>query len=67
MTLVKFIEYIAVLISAILLGKWFDSNRKISKLKGLPWYTPWLSAPGILIILILSILISIRIFLSTKS
>ncbi len=64
MTISIFIKYTAVVIAAVLLGRWFDKNRTISRAKGQPWYTPWKTIPGVLIIIILIILVIIRIVLS---
>jgi uncharacterized membrane protein YidH (DUF202 family) len=57
------IKYVAVFTAAVILGSWFDKERKISRAKGLPWHTPWFSAPGILIIIILALLIAVRAYL----
>jgi hypothetical protein len=54
---------VAIFAAAVILGRWFDKERKISQAKGLPWHTPWLSAPGILIIIILALLIVARAYL----
>jgi hypothetical protein len=47
MTLLK---YAAVLIAASILGNWFMAELKKARSAGAPWYRPYLSAPGILII-----------------
>ena len=48
LTLVK---YAGVLIAAIMVGNWFLAEVKKARVKGKPWYQPYYSAPGILIIL----------------
>ena len=48
MTLFK---YAAVLIAASILGNWFLSELKKARSAGSPWYRPYLSLPGILIII----------------
>ncbi len=66
MTIASFIKFAAVLIAALLLGRWFDKERKISRMKGQPWFTPWRSTPGIVIIIVLILLIVLRIYLTIK-
>jgi hypothetical protein len=48
--LIDLMKVCAVLIASALLGNWFLLEVKASKRRGLPWYTPYLSTPGILII-----------------
>ena len=48
-----FIKFGGVLVAAILLGNWFLAEvRKASRLRQ-PWYKPYLSLPGLLILLAL--------------
>jgi len=51
--LVNLLKIIAVLVAAILIGNWFLAEIKEARLKGKPWYQPYLSIPGILIMLAL--------------
>ena len=51
--LVNLLKMIAVLVAAILVGNWFLAEIKEARVKGKPWYQPYLSVPGILIILAL--------------
>jgi len=51
--LVNLLKMIAVLVAAILVGNWFLSEIKEGRIKGKPWYQPYLSVPGILVILAL--------------
>jgi hypothetical protein len=44
---------IAVLVAAILIGNWFLGEVKKARLARKPWYQPYLSPPGILIMLAL--------------
>lgn len=44
--------YTPVLIASIIVGKWFLAEVSKSKQKGEPWYKPYLSIPGIIIIII---------------
>ncbi len=47
------LKAVAVLIGASMLGNWFLAELRSAKRKGLPWYAPYLSAPGMLIIVII--------------
>jgi hypothetical protein len=44
---------IAVLVAAILIGNWFLAEARRARLERKPWYQPYLSIPGILIMLAL--------------
>jgi hypothetical protein len=50
-TVTTIVKIIAPLVAAILLGNWFMSEVKKARFKGAPWYQPYLSIPGLLIIL----------------
>jgi hypothetical protein len=50
-TLVAIVKIIAPLAAAILVGNWFLSEVKKSRARGGPWYRPYLSVPGVLIVL----------------
>jgi len=43
----------AVLIAAILIGNWFLKELHKARMSGAPWYKPYLSIPGLLILLVL--------------
>lgn len=47
------IKMIAVLVAAILIGNWFLAEVRKARLARKPWYQPYLSTPGILIMLAL--------------
>jgi len=47
------IKMIAVLVAAILIGNWFLAEVKKARLARKPWHQPYLSTPGILIMLAL--------------
>jgi hypothetical protein len=49
------LKYAAVLVAAIIIGNWFLSEVRKAKLKQAPWYTPYLSIPGIIIVAALSL------------
>ena len=55
------LKMVAVLVAAILVGNWFLAAVKEARLKDKPWYQPYLSAPGILILLALLVPIIIWI------
>lgn len=59
----EIIKYLPVLIAALLLGNWFMTEAKKAKLQKKPWYAPYFSIPGILILLAISLPIVIKIFL----
>jgi hypothetical protein len=46
-TLVKFV---AVLVAALIIGNWFLAEVRKAKLKKEPWYKPYLSVPGLIIL-----------------
>ena len=54
--LIEILKMIAVLGAAALLGNWFLSELKRSRASGQPWYRPYLSVPGLLIIVIVILL-----------
>jgi hypothetical protein len=43
-------KLISVLLGAAILGNWFLSEFKKSRRRNLPWYTAYLSPPGLLIL-----------------
>jgi hypothetical protein len=51
-TLTTIVKIIATLVAAILVGNWFMSEVKKARFKGAPWYQPYISIPGLLIILV---------------
>lgn len=54
------LKAIPILIAAFLLGNWFLSETKKAKLAGKPWYAPYLTIPGILIIIVFLIPVYLR-------
>jgi hypothetical protein len=60
----EIIKYLPVLIAALLLGNWFMTEVKKAKIQQKPWYAPYISIPGILILLAISLPIFIKIFLN---
>lgn len=51
-TLVKFI---AVLVAALIIGNWFLTEARKARLNKEPWYKPYLSVPGLIILAALSL------------
>ena len=51
--LANLLKMIAVLVAAILIGNWFLAEVRRARLERKPWYQPYLSIPGILIMLAL--------------
>jgi hypothetical protein len=48
--LIDLMKVCAVLIASAMLGNWFLLEVKASKRRRAPWYTPYLSVPGLLVI-----------------
>ncbi len=61
----KILRFLAPLVAAILVGNWFLSEVKKARATNQPWYRPYLSTPGILIILA-AILIPIFLWVIKK-
>jgi len=54
-TLFNLVKYVAVVIAAIMVGNWFLAEVRKSKIKKEPWYKPYVSVPGLIIIAALSL------------
>jgi hypothetical protein len=48
--LLELMKVCAVLMASAMLGNWFLSEVKKSKQKGAPWYTPYMTIPGIIVL-----------------
>ena len=48
--LIQLLKLVSVLVGTIILGNWFLSELRKARLKRLPWYKPYLSPPGLLIL-----------------
>lgn len=59
---VMLLKAVAILAAAGLVGNWFLRLVKETKAKGLPWYRPYVSVPGLLILVALLIPILLRFF-----
>ncbi|MGE5258852.1 MAG: hypothetical protein ACM3KE_19425 [Hyphomicrobiales bacterium] len=49
-SLIEAAKLVSVLLGAVILGNWFLSEFKKSRRRNLPWYSAYLSAPGLLIL-----------------
>lgn len=61
--MIKNLQYLSVLIAAIILGNWYLSEYKKARMAGLPWYRAYFSLPGILIVALILILPLIALFI----
>lgn len=62
--IVNLIKIIPILIAAILLGNWFLAEIKRANATGKPWYTAYISAPGLLILLAILVIPVVRWLMS---
>jgi hypothetical protein len=53
--LLGLLKLITPLIAAVIVGNWFLGEAKRAKIAGKPWYTPYLSIPGALILCVMLI------------
>lgn len=51
-TVLHLIKLVAVLIAAMMIGSWFLAEVKAARAQQKPWYAPYLSLPGLTILLI---------------
>ena len=56
------LKAIPILLAAFLLGNWFLSEARKAKQSAKPWYAPYLTIPGILILIVLLIPVYLRFF-----
>lgn len=56
----KYLGYGAVIVVALLLGKWYSKERDRLLLRGEPWMKSWTTMPGIIILVILIILFALK-------
>ena len=54
-SMVTLAKYVAVLVAAMIIGNWFLVEVKKAKINQQPWYRPYLSAPGLIILAALSL------------
>jgi hypothetical protein len=55
LNLFTLVKYVAVLVAALIIGNWFLSEVRKANLKKEPWYKPYLSVPGLIILAALSL------------
>ena len=55
LNLFSLIKYAVVLVAAIIIGNWFLSEARKAKTNKEPWYKPYLSLPGLIILAALSL------------
>jgi hypothetical protein len=59
---ISLLKMAAVLLAASFLGNWFLSELKKARAFQKPWYTPYLTPPGLLIIIALFIPVVVWLF-----
>jgi hypothetical protein len=52
---ITFVKYGGVLIAAIIIGNWFWAEVKKAHRQQQPWYKPYLSLPGLIILAAVSL------------
>ncbi len=57
----KYIIYGSVVISALILGRWYAKERDIIMSRGEPWIKSFVTIPGVLILLIIGGLIVLKL------
>jgi len=62
--MIQLLSFISVLVAAILIGTWFLDEIKQAKINNHPWYKPYLSTPGIIIIMALVCPLLLKLFYS---
>ena len=55
LNLITLTKYVAVLVAAMIIGNWFLIEVKKAKFNKQPWYKPYLSVPGLIILAALSL------------
>ena len=51
--LITALKLVAVMLAAAILGNWFLAELKKARIARAPWYKPYLSTPGLLILIAL--------------
>jgi hypothetical protein len=51
LNLITFAKYMAVLVAAMIIGNWFLTEVKKAKFNKQPWYKPYISVPGLIILM----------------
>lgn len=50
MVIVNALKLLAVMVAAIAVGNWFLAETRRSRMRKDPWYRPYLTIPGLLIV-----------------
>ena len=53
--MITLLKFAAVLIAAILTGNWFLTEVRKAKINRQPWYQPYLTVPGLIILAAMSL------------
>ena len=56
------LKAIPILIAAFFLGNWFLSEARKAKIARKPWYAPYLTMPGILILIVFMIPVFLKFY-----
>lgn len=56
------LKAIPILVAALFLGNWFLSEVKKARAARKPWWAPYLTIPGVLIVIVLIIPVFLRLF-----
>jgi hypothetical protein len=51
LNLITLAKYMAVLVAAMIIGNWFLTEVKKAKFNKQPWYKPYISVPGLIILM----------------
>jgi len=51
LNLITLFKYVAVLVAAMIIGNWFLTEVKKAKFNKQPWYKPYISVPGLVILM----------------
>ena len=60
--LMTVLKAIPVLLAALLLGNWFLAEVRKARAAAKPWYAPYLTVPGLLVLAALLIPVYLRFF-----
>jgi hypothetical protein len=60
--IISVLKAIPVLLAALVLGNWFLAEARKAKAARKPWYAPYLTIPGMLIIIAILIPVFLRFF-----
>jgi len=50
MPMITLLKYALVLIASVLTGNWFLAEARKAKMAGQPWYKPYFTVPGLIIL-----------------